>query len=63
MKLAAYVLGVLGIFFILDALFLKSITMDYNVFGLGFFDPLFSHFYLGLFLIIIVIIDLKYGGK
>lgn len=52
-RLAGLLLFLLGLFLIADALFFHLISFDYNMIGLGWLDPYFSHAIWGILFVII----------
>jgi hypothetical protein len=54
-----YFLIALGGFLIIDRLMLHYIRFDYNTIGLAWIDPFFDHWMIGVFLIIVALMDLK----
>ncbi|MCP8306616.1 MAG: hypothetical protein H3Z49_05905 [archaeon] len=50
-KYLSWALILVGIFFVMDALFLHTISFDYSNLGLGWLDPYFSHLYIGIALV------------
>lgn len=54
-----YLLIVLGLFLILDSWYLHLITFNYIGEGIGWLDPLFHHWMIGVAIIIVAAWDLN----
>lgn len=54
-----YLLICLGGFLLIDSLMLHYIRFDYNTLGLGWIDPYFHHWMIGVALIAIALWDLR----
>ena len=53
------ILIMLGLFLIADSFYLHYIQFDYNTIGLGWIDPLFNHWVIGVILVAVGIWDLR----
>ncbi len=62
-KLVDGLLILLGLFLIVDRLHLHWIRFDYAMLGLGWLDPWFDHWMIGLFLIAVAAWDLRSKNK
>lgn len=54
-----YLLIFLGGFLVIDSLFLHLIRFDYDTIGLGWLDPFFHHWMIGVGLIAVGLWDLS----
>ena len=52
-EIAEIILILMGLFLIIDSLFLHLITFDYSAIGLEFMDPWFDHWMIGALFVII----------
>ena len=58
-KLTGLILLLFGLLLIVDALFLHLISFDYNIVGLGWLDPYFSHAYWGILFVLVGLFALR----
>ncbi len=57
-RAADWLLVALGVFLIIERLFLHWIYFDYSTVGLSWLDPYFDHWMVGAFLILVAVWDL-----
>ncbi|MBN2518794.1 MAG: hypothetical protein JXB14_08135 [Candidatus Altiarchaeota archaeon] len=53
-----YLLIMMGLFLILDSLYLHYIVFDYGTIGLAWLDPWFNHWMIGALLVLVALRDL-----
>ena len=58
-KAVDYLLILLGLFLIVDWLALRWIRFDYGTVSLGWLDPWFDHWMIGVALILVALWDLR----